>query len=153
MNATVLGLLVDGSGATLLALPTELRTFRDAIGGGWLEAIGVPDPTDAMPAWHAYVDEEGAIKGLAANVAATRLARAAGWPGADLLHGPVLFLGTVGEDEADVPVPLVTLARGYITMADPYTCPHCAAVSWHPLDLRHGYCGRCHRFADPAVPA
>lgn len=158
MTGTVLALLVDGAGATLLPLPVELRAFKGAIGGGWLEAIGVPDPVGDLPAWHAYLDEEGKLKRLPANVPATRLARAAGWPGNDLLHGPVLFLGTAppsGEDgsagEADVPAPLVTLARAYVMQADGYTCPRCGAVSWDPLDRRYSYCGRCHQFADPGV--
>lgn len=25
-----------------------------------------------------------------------------------------------------------------------FRCPRCGAVSSHPLDLIHGYCGRCH---------
>jgi len=25
-----------------------------------------------------------------------------------------------------------------------FTCPRCGAVSYHPEDVRHGYCGRCH---------
>jgi hypothetical protein len=27
-----------------------------------------------------------------------------------------------------------------------FTCPRCGAVSHHPQDERHGYCGRCHDF-------
>lgn len=27
-----------------------------------------------------------------------------------------------------------------------FRCPVCAAVSYHPEDIRHGYCGRCHAF-------
>lgn len=25
-------------------------------------------------------------------------------------------------------------------------CPRCQATSYHPEDVRHGYCGRCHEF-------
>ena len=25
-----------------------------------------------------------------------------------------------------------------------FTCPACGAVSYHPGDIREGYCGRCH---------
>ena len=25
-----------------------------------------------------------------------------------------------------------------------FTCPRCGAVSYHPKDIEHGYCGRCH---------
>lgn len=28
----------------------------------------------------------------------------------------------------------------------PFVCPVCAAVSHHPADREHGYCGRCHAF-------
>lgn len=31
-------------------------------------------------------------------------------------------------------------------MATSFTCPECGAVSYHPQDIAHGYCGRCHRF-------
>lgn len=24
------------------------------------------------------------------------------------------------------------------------TCPRCGSVSYHPEDIRQGYCGRCH---------
>lgn len=27
-----------------------------------------------------------------------------------------------------------------------FTCPRCGAVSYHPKDKEHGYCGRCHQF-------
>lgn len=27
-----------------------------------------------------------------------------------------------------------------------FTCPDCGARSWHPEDIRHGYCGRCHAY-------
>lgn len=27
-----------------------------------------------------------------------------------------------------------------------FTCPQCEAVSHHPKDEQHGYCGRCHTF-------
>lgn len=31
-----------------------------------------------------------------------------------------------------------------------FTCPACGAVSHHPMDVRYGYCGRCHDFTgDP----
>ncbi len=31
----------------------------------------------------------------------------------------------------------------------PFTCPDCGAVSYHPEDLAHGYCGACHAFTGP----
>lgn len=27
-----------------------------------------------------------------------------------------------------------------------FVCPVCRAESFHPMDIRHGYCGRCHRY-------
>lgn len=35
-------------------------------------------------------------------------------------------------------------------MPDPtspsFRCPECGAVSYHPEDIRQGYCGRCHKW-------
>lgn len=27
-----------------------------------------------------------------------------------------------------------------------FTCPKCRRTSWHPDDVKHGYCGACHEF-------
>lgn len=27
-----------------------------------------------------------------------------------------------------------------------FTCPVCGATSYHPQDVEHGYCGRCHDY-------
>jgi ribosomal protein S27AE len=27
-----------------------------------------------------------------------------------------------------------------------YKCPICGMISYHPRDIEHGYCGRCHAF-------
>jgi len=32
-----------------------------------------------------------------------------------------------------------------------FTCPRCGAVSHHPKDIEHGYCGRCHDFTGDAI--
>lgn len=32
--------------------------------------------------------------------------------------------------------------------AEAFTCPRCYAVSYHPKDKEHGYCGRCHQFVE-----
>lgn len=29
------------------------------------------------------------------------------------------------------------------------TCPRCKRTSWHPEDIRTGYCGACHLFNPP----
>lgn len=30
-----------------------------------------------------------------------------------------------------------------------FTCPRCGAASYHPQDVEHGYCARCHDFTGP----
>jgi len=36
--------------------------------------------------------------------------------------------------------------------APAFTCPCCAAVSYHPRDFEQGYCGRCHWWTgDPVL--
>lgn len=32
-----------------------------------------------------------------------------------------------------------------------FTCPACGATSYHPADVAHGYCGRCHDFTGSSV--
>lgn len=73
--------------------------------GGFLEAIHDPNGK-----WHAYLDEEGKIKGLDVNPVATLVARRAGWLVPDLLCGPVMFLGTDrAPEEADVPQSVIDI--------------------------------------------
>jgi len=37
-------------------------------------------------------------------------------------------------------------------MTESVTCPRCGTTSWHPDDVRHGYCGRCHWWtSDPIL--
>lgn len=37
------------------------------------------------------------------------------------------------------------------TTNDAITCPRCNRTSYHPQDIKHGYCGRCHWWtSDPA---
>lgn len=33
---------------------------------------------------------------------------------------------------------------GAVVMAPSFTCPRCERTSWHPDDVREGYCGACH---------
>lgn len=96
---------VDGP-AVLGWLEPSLDALRAAIGGGWLEGVD-------GPGWHGYCDEEGKLKRLPANLPATALAHACGWPyAADLLCGPVVFLGNDPEgEEADVPQHVVAVWR------------------------------------------
>lgn len=33
-----------------------------------------------------------------------------------------------------------------MNVVESFECPKCGAVSYHPEDVRFGYCGRCHEF-------
>jgi hypothetical protein len=33
----------------------------------------------------------------------------------------------------------------------PFQCPKCGAVSYHPDDLKNGYCGKCHEYTAPPL--
>lgn len=90
-----------------------------ALVGGWLEAISgsthlINEPGPG-PYWHwtAYLDEEGKIKRLPVNRAATLFARAIGWQG-DTLVGPVVFMGPPNRDgeETDAPDWMLNLFPG-----------------------------------------
>ncbi len=32
-----------------------------------------------------------------------------------------------------------------------FVCPECRTQSWHPEDVKQGYCGRCHFWTGDAV--
>lgn len=102
----VKALVVETHGqARVVETPGELDDLRRLLGGGWLEGVGAADAD-----WHAYVDEEGKIKGLPLNPRATAVARQLGWPSGDVLCGPVVFLGTGREgEEADCPSHILEL--------------------------------------------
>ena len=38
-----------------------------------------------------------------------------------------------------------------MTAPPSFTCPTCGATSYHPDDVRHGYCGHCHAFTGRGV--
>lgn len=65
----------------------------------------------------------------------------AGRPG-DLVRGLVLDRWCRGSRSPG----LVELEEA---MSESFTCPECGAVSYHPEDVRQGYCGRCHAFTVP----
>jgi len=77
---------------------------------GYLE--GVSPNTPGSPAWFAYCDEEGKLKGLPPNLLATALARAAGWRTPDFLCGPVVFFGPPDHDGNETDVTQEFLACG-----------------------------------------
>lgn len=44
------------------------------------------------------------------------------------------------------------MTREPVSEPSSFTCPCCGAVSYHPDDVRHGWCGRCHAFTgDPLL--
>ena len=94
----------------LLIIGARRRRFEAAIGGGWLEGVST-----GADGWHGYCDEEGKLKGLDMNVAATAIARELGWRVDDVLCGPVIFLGDSGPtgdgEEKDVPDVVLGAAR------------------------------------------
>lgn len=93
-----------GEGSTYPALVRLLD-------GGYLEGIG--GDFDGVR-WSGYCDEEGKLKGLPMNVAATSFAQAVGWPvSGDVLCGPVVFVGPPDEEGFDTSVPeaLIVVAR------------------------------------------
>lgn len=83
----------DGLG-DVLDVPVDAATFRKIV-GGWLEHVGTGR------GWHAYVDEEGRLKGSPSNRIATILAWTLGWSTADILFGNVIFLGEDPKDRAE----------------------------------------------------
>jgi len=97
MTITVLIVPVEGAPRVETITP-DLDTFKGLLDGGWLEGI-------AGNGWTGYCDEEGKLKGLPINMAATMLAHAHGWPRGDLLCGPVVFMGPTDREGEDTTVP------------------------------------------------
>lgn len=96
----------DGTGR-IVDIDGTAESIRELIGGGWLEGVSGSLDYD----WHAYVDEEGKLKNLPANYAATQIANSVGWPSGDFLVGTAVFLGHIGPDEADCPELIIEVAR------------------------------------------
>lgn len=94
----------DGTWETTAIVPL-LEPMQEAIGGGWLELATVGDAAF-------YLDEEGKMKGLPANQAATLLAYHLGWRTDDLMVGTVLVLGPTDRQGYDTAVTENTL-RGW----------------------------------------
>lgn len=117
--AEVNAVIIDTEGnAEIRYIRPDLDTIKGLLGGGWLEAIG--PLVDTYGDWHAYVDEEGKIKRLPINHAATLFAQSIGWGWGDTLRGPVVFLGRAKADsedggaaEGDVPTEVVKAALDF----------------------------------------
>ena len=129
MTENVVALVVpaDGSPARLQSIRADLAGLRAAIGGGWLEAVG-------GTGWHAYLDEEGRIKGLPFNEAATVLLSELGRGVGDVV-GDVVFLGNAGSgedlnaDEGNVPDDLLKVADLLMLLV----CPRCGGDVPQPV--------------------
>lgn len=110
----VAALIVQPDGtAEVRDIEPDLEAIKAVLDGGWLEII--TPRTSEFGYWHAYCDEEGKLKRLPINPAATAFAQSIGWWSSDALCGPVVFLGEsgTGEDaggEGDVPPEVVGLA-------------------------------------------
>lgn len=96
----------DGTSRTERLPSPDLELLRavENIVGGFIEAIGI------VGEWIAYLNEEGLNEegkttGLPANPAADALARRLGWRPSwgEYLCGPVVFTGSHGVIEIDVP--------------------------------------------------
>lgn len=71
------------------------KQIRDAIGGGYIELVSC-DPEVTGGYNHYYCDEEGKLKGLPPNLAATKLSTYTAPD--DIVVGDVLFCKTVGGE-------------------------------------------------------
>jgi hypothetical protein len=108
-TVTALVIQPDGRGE-VQNIGTDLDSIKEVV-GGWLEAI-YPS-TDQYGNWHAYIDEEGKLKGLPINKVGTAFAHSIGWDrGIDVLVGPVIFFGYAPDgEEGSIPPQVMEAAR------------------------------------------
>ena len=84
-----LTILVDGTIEDLA--DAKYETIRQAIGGGWLQAISLPSGD------YLYCDEEGKLKGMPENFTATALTSGV-LMGGDFIAGPAVICGHIDSD-------------------------------------------------------
>lgn len=100
-----------GETPVLANTDTDLPALQDLV-GGWIEVL---KPIVRDGDWHAYVNEEAALRpGFEPNPLATRLAVDLGWlPSSDRpLLGTVVFVGTgLAGNDFHVPEHVVEAAR------------------------------------------
>jgi hypothetical protein len=85
-------------------IDTQLTTLQALVEGD-IEAVTFGD-------WHMYLNEEGKILGLPANIRAGHLVFEATQRLVDVYCGDVVFLGATEDgDEADAPAALIRLAE------------------------------------------
>lgn len=98
---TIKALHIPDSGASetarLIYIEPNLATMQKLV-GGYIEAID-------DEAWHAYINEDGKIRGLQRNPNADLLVRKLGGPLADwdFIVGPAVFLGSDSAGSVKVP--------------------------------------------------
>lgn len=104
----ITALIIDTEGnAEVRDIVPDLGTLQGLV-GGYLEAVAGHLPSGEE--WHAYVNEDGAWKGLSLNPTATLLCTALGWAGGQVLVGPAVFLSSDRGDEATVPPAVIAAA-------------------------------------------
>lgn len=99
----------DGT-AVLLYIETDVLTMRDLVDG---PVVAVVPCEGAVPSWRAYT---GTLPTPPSsdqyNLAATTLAKGAGWLTENVLYGTVVFVGDAHDGtDSDVPSALVELGR------------------------------------------
>lgn len=85
------GLIVKMDGSVEEIAKADYDTLRAGVGGGWLQAITLVGDLEGVVM---YIDEEGKMKGLMSNLAATTIARQTiyAW---DYIVGDAVFAGKV----------------------------------------------------------
>jgi hypothetical protein len=116
MTTTILALVVDPEFTGKLVRFNQghaYTTIRANLNNGWLEEVH-------GTTWSAYVDEEGLLKDLPLNMAASLLAWRFGYLG-DALVGPVVFVGPSNQrgDDTSVPPEFLEAANLLFNLTDP----------------------------------
>ncbi len=93
----------DDDGETVITVQpqeTDLSTLQNLV-GGYIERVSIP----GLPTAHAYVNEDGLLKHLPVNPAASRLA-------GQSIVGPMIVLGNGPQGtEGDVPEEIYALLK------------------------------------------
>lgn len=96
----------DARGVVVEVNPNRNGDLQGLV-GGWLEGVGATIDAD----WFAFVNEDGRSLGQDVNVVGTALVSALGWPGGDMLRGPVVLVGQDGPEVTNVPDHVLDTAR------------------------------------------
>lgn len=107
-----LAILVDGTIEDLA--DAKYETIRTAIGGGYIQAVGLPSGD------YLYCDEEGKMKGMPENFTATALTSGVLFQG-DFIAGPAVICGNItpmGNHEALRPEIVEAIRHGAQLVSD-----------------------------------